>query len=148
MAELDGRPHLAILEQHLRERPDCPVPLYVRDWLLRAIADYRLRNADLAKALGLRLVGHDSLATQARRDRRDAALRQAGALLNNDAETLAKAVKRFELSPWPRWKALPFPPVEAPELSRILFDAFRDGPVPTSAAHLARILKKTSIVPY
>ena len=141
----DGRVSLALLEQHLSQRPDCPIPLYVRDWLLRAIADHRLKGVDLAKALGLRLVGHDSLATQARRDRRDAALRQAGALLGDDASALAAAVRRFENATWPRWKAYVWAPAEASALHRALFAAFQDGPIPTSTKQLSRILNRTSI---
>mgnify|MGYP001030496568 CR=1 FL=1 len=143
--ELDGRPHLAMLETHLRERPECPLPLYLRDWLLRGVARHRLEGADFAKALGLRLVGRDSIATRDRRERRDEALRAAGALVDSDPAALASAIRRFEAVTWPRWKALPFAPVEAPELSRRLFAAFRDGPVPTSTKQLARILSQTPI---
>jgi hypothetical protein len=144
----DGRPQLAILEAHLRERPTCPLPLYVRDWLLKGIAHHRREGADLAKALGLRLVGRDSTATRDRRDRRDHALRAAGALLNNDPSALAAAVRRFEAATWPRWRALPFPPTESSELHHRLFAAFQDGPVPTSAKQLGRILHQTPNQPY
>lgn len=146
--ELDGRPHLAMLEMHLRERPECPLPLYLRDWLLRGVARHRLEGADFAKALGLRLVGRDSIATRDRRDRRDNALRAAGALLDNDPKALAAAVRRFEVATWSRWKSLPFPPAQADALQHHLFAAFQDGPPPTSDKQFERILSQTPIQPY
>lgn len=138
-----------ILEGHLRERPTCPLPGYLVIWLLRAIARHRLDGIDLAKALGLRLIGRDSTATRDRRDRRNQALRAAGALLDNDAKALAAAVRRFAASNWPRWKSLPFPPAEASELHHHLFAAFQDDTTPpTSAKQIGRILSETSNQPF
>lgn len=148
MNDSDGRPMICMLESHLRDRPDRPLPLPVSRWLLTGIARHRLEGADFAKALGLRLVGRDSTATLDRRERRDNALRTAGALLNDDAAALAAAVRRFQRVTWPRWKAHPFPPAEAPDLDRALFDAFTDGPVPTSTKQFVRILAKTPIPPF
>lgn len=143
--DVDGRPHLALLELHLRERPDCPLPLFVRSWLLKAIARHRLEGADLAAALGLRLPGRYSVATRDSRERRDTALRAAGSLLGNDAHALAAALRRFASSRWPRWRAYPFPPAEAPDLDRVLFDVFHeDADPPTSPKQLRRILGTTA----
>jgi len=140
---IDARAYLLMLEAHLRDKPQCPLPLHMRDWILRGIARHRLEGEDLARALGLRRVGHDSLATQERRARRDAALREAAALVDNDPAALAAAVRRFESRTWQRWNALPFVPAEASELNRKLFTAFQNGPVPGSTKQIKRILART-----
>jgi hypothetical protein len=144
----DGRPYLRILETHLGERPTCPLPAYITTWLLRGIARNRLEGVDLAKALGLRRTGVDSIATRDRRDRRNRALRAAGALLDGDAAALAAAVRRFASGTWPRWKRLPFPPAQADEVQHHLFAAFQDGPLPNSIKQFERILSETSNQPY
>jgi len=132
-----------MLEAHLRDKPECPLPLHIRDWILRGIARHRLEGEELARALGLRMVGRDSIATQDRRARRDAALREAAALVDNDPAALAAAVRRFQSRTWPRWNALPFAPAEASEMNLALFTAFQNGPVPTSAKQMKRILART-----
>ncbi len=148
----DGRPLIAILERQLSQHGDRPLPLYLQRWLLEGIARHRLDGADLGKALGLRLVGRDSIATRDRRDRRDQALREAAGLLSDDPTALANAVRRFAVATWPRWRALPFAPSEAPPIHQVLFRAFQEagpeGSVPASSTHLARILKKTPNPPY
>ena len=139
-ASPDHRHFLAILTAHLRDRPDCPLPLPVRDWLLNGLGRYFAHNEDLTRALGLRLVGRASAATQARRARRDAALRAAARQLGGDVSALAVRVRRFEIATWPRWRLLPFPPAEASPLEQTLFEAFQNGPVPRSPKQLGRIV--------
>ena len=141
-ASPDHRHFLAILTAHLRDRPDCPLPLPVRDWLLNGLGRHFAHGEDLTRALGLRLVGRESAATQARRARRDEALRAAARQLDGDVSALAARVQRFEVAIWSRWRLLPFPPAEASALEQALYEVFANGPVPTSTKQLGRIVDR------
>jgi hypothetical protein len=106
-----------------------PLPPAAARWLVRATRAYVNGEGPLDRCLGLSGGPGRNGDTRARLARRDAALREAGALVGG-AGPLAEAIQRFESRRWPCWRDLDQAPARASEIECYLFEARRFGPLP------------------
>lgn len=112
-------------------------------WLVQGFKAYLASDGTLPLERCLHLPAGDRAL---RRARRDSWLRCAWEQMEDEAspwrrsERLAKAVKRFRSTKWPRWRALGAAPAHADGVEHALFEAFRSHErIPATAMQIHNI---------
>jgi len=143
-----------LLELANAAREGRPAPPAAADWLTAGVAGF-LDGEPLALALGLAAAGpgHASARHEFLARVRDHHLYEAHRLTGGPSPwsrslALAREIRRFEATVWPRWRHCDAPPEGASGLRRALFAAFKTGlEIPGSPRQLARIAARRHAAP-
>ena len=94
----------------------------------------------MSRALALRARGCESIHAAEARLARDEAIRRAFRLHNGRLAEFRRIVLRFTAITWPRVCGLEAPPARLTPVQCELFRAAVNGPIPTSARQLRRVI--------
>lgn len=121
-------------------------PRHVAEWFAGCLARWLAKESGLDVCLGLKsnLRGHESALGQFTRRRRNAAIREAAALIELEegasawrrAKALEQEIYNFECRIWPSWRHLAAPPTGTSSLRCALFRARKIGSLPGTARRL------------